>query len=191
MCCYELKEKILATNDYSTFAKIIHDFMKDAAYSWFNALEEKERNALVMLEFDPAVVTTMMFFSKHDDYFSYGYTSVLEAILTKAEQMAERDKYNMMDVSCLRDITWNAMRQFEEEKKTRDYAAKIAAELGMETGIRDLENILVRNSDNVRYYKRAKYASSRDLRKAFLHDILDYLRANYNGGACNEEEEDE
>ena len=191
MYYYELKEKILATNDYPTFAKIIYDFMKDAAYSWFNALEEKERKALVMLEFDPAVATTMMFFSKHDDYFSCGYTDVLEAILTKAEQMADRDKYNMMGVGQMHDITWNAMRQFEEEKKARDYATKIAAELNMETGIRDLETVLVRNSCNVRYYKHAKYASSRDLRKAFLHDILDYLRANYNGGVCNEEEEDE
>lgn len=188
---FELKEKILATNDYSTFAKIIRDFMKDAAYSWFSTLEEKERNALVMLEFDPAVATTMMFFRKDTHLFSDRYMDVLEAILTKAEQMADRDKHNMLGIGNMQEIAWNAMRQFEEEKKTRDYAAKIAAELNMETGIRDLENVLVRNNGNVRYYKHAKYASSRDLRKLFLHDILDYLRANYNGGPCNEEEEDE
>ena len=188
---FELKEKILATNDYSTFAKIVRDFMKDAAYSWLDALEEKERNALVMLEFDPAIATTMMFFRKDIHLFSDRYMDVLEAILTKAEQMADRDKHNMLGIGNMQEIAWNAMRQFEEEKKTRDYAAKIAAELNMKTGIHDLENVLVRNSGNVRYYRHAKYASSRDLRKLFLHDILDYLRANYNGGPCNEEEEDE
>ena len=187
---FELKEKILATNDYSTFAKIIRDFMKDAAYSWFSTLEEKERNALVMLEFDPAVATTMMFFRKDTHLFSDRYMDVLEAILTKAEQMADRDKHNMLGIGNMQEIAWNAMRQYEEEKKTRDYAAKIAAELDMKTGIRDLENVLVRNNGNVRYYKHAKYASSRDLRKLFLHDILDYLRANYNGGPCNEEEDE-
>lgn len=186
---FELKEKILATNDYSTFAKIIRDFMKEAAYNWFSALDEKEQKALVMLEFDPAVATTLMFFRQDTHIFSDRYMDVLEAILTKAEQMADQDKLDVMGLSHMRSIAFNAMCQSKEERRMRDYATKIAAELSMETGIHDLENILVRNSGNVRYYKQAKYASSRDLRKVFLHDILDYLRANYNGGPCNEEDE--
>lgn len=186
---YELKNKILDTNDYSAFAKIIRDFMKEAAYNWFSALDEKEQKALVMLEFDPAVATTMMFFRKDTHLFSDRYMDVLEAILTKAEQMADQDKLDMMGLSHMRGIACNAMLQLKEERIMRNYAAKIAAELNMETGIHDLENVLVRNNSNVHYYKHAKYASSRDLRKAFLHDILDYLRANYNGGPCNEEDE--
>ncbi len=187
----ELKEKILAANDCSTFCKIIHDFMKDAAYNWFNALEEKERKALVMLEFDPAVATTMMFFSKGDTHlFSDIYTDVLEAILTKAEQLAKMGKLNTMGLDYMFQIVWNATKQVEEERKVRDRAAQIAMEFNMDTGIGNLENILVKNSGKVREYKRAKYSFSRDLRKLFLHDLLDYLRANYNGGACNEEKDE-
>lgn len=190
MYSHELKNKILATNDYSTFAKIIRDFMKEAAYNWFSALDEKEQKALVMLEFDPAVATTLMFFRQDTHIFSDRYMDVLEAILTKAEQMADQDRLDIMGFGDMRVIAFNAMRQSKEEDRIRDYAAKITAELSMETGIHDLENILVRNSGNVRYYKKVKYTSSRDLRKVFLHDILDYLRANYNGGACNEEKDE-
>lgn len=186
---FVLESKILAANDYSTFAKAVRDYMKEIALNWFNRLEEKERKALIMLDFDSSITTTMMFFNSQA--YLAGYDDVLEAILSKAEQIAEQNEFNFSgDDGFMREIAWQAKWQAKKEQEAHDYAIKIAAEMDMHTGVDALESLLKKNSGGVCFYKHAKYSSSRDLRKVFLRDILECLRKDYGNDAYSEEEDE-
>ena len=187
----ELTSTIRNTNSSRALRSALHGFLNDAAMTWWNGLEDNQRKAIVLLNFDASVVTTMVFFGR-DWGFGGSYSDVLDLILDKAELLAKEDTstWEPWDYE-LRSIIGCARQQIEREEEARRTAAEIARDLDMETGVKALEDLLVNNSGLVRANKKRKEAYAKEMRKAFLGDALFYLQKHYNDNDNNEEEEGE
>lgn len=185
----ELTSTIRNTNSSRALRSALHGFLNDAAMTWWNGLEDNQRKAIILLDFDASVVTTMVFFGR-DWGFGGSYSDVLDLILDKAELLAQETDADSWDYE-LRCIIGCARQQMEREEEARRTAAEIARDLDMETGINALEDLLVNNSGLVRASKKKKEAYAKEMRKAFLGDALFYLQKHYNDNDTNEEEEDE
>lgn len=185
----ELASTIRNANSSRVLRSALHGFLNDAAMTWWNGLEDNQRKAIILLDFDASVVTTMVFFGRDWD-FRGSYGDVLELILDKAELLAKEDSSASepwdYELRCIID---RARQQMECEEEARHKAAEIARELGMETGVGALEDLLVNNSGFVRANKKQKETYAKEMRKAFLEDALSYLQKHYNDN--NEEDEDE
>ena len=181
------EEAIREAKDSVSFNKIINQFLQDAAMNWWHGLEENQRQAIILLDFNRAVVTTMVFFSEHDWGFCGSYTDVLTLILEKAEELARSEHEQAGWHYDMDSLTQYVKLQFEAEQAARSKAAAIASELCMETGISTLENLLVSNSGIVRCRRKSKLEHVKEMRKELLHDVLNYLEKHY----MDNEEEDE
>jgi hypothetical protein len=187
----ELTSTIRNAESSRALRSALRGFLNNAAMTWWNELSDNQRQAIILLDFDASVVTTMVFFGR-DWGFGGSYGDVLELILDKAELLAQEDSTTWAPWDCdLRCIIDRARLQMEYEEEARRKAAEIVRELGMETGVKALEDLLVNNSGLVRFNKKRKEEYAKDMRKAFLGDALTYLQKHYNDNDNNEEEEDE
>lgn len=185
----ELTSVIRDANSSRLLRSALHGFLNEAAMTWWNGLEDNERKAIILLDFDASVVTTMVFFGR-DWGFGGSYGDVLELILDKAELLAQEKDADSWDYE-LRCIIDCARQQKQYEEDARHKAAEIVRELGMETGVNALEELLVNNSGLVRANKKRKEAYAKEMRKAILGDALIYLQKHYKDSDSNEEEGDE
>lgn len=164
--------------DARTFRSVLRNYLNESAAQWWRGLRDNERQAIILLDFDPSVVTTMVFFGR-DWGFSGSYTEVMEAILEKAELLTAEKELDGWDFD-LRVIAGYAQAQAQAEQEARAKAATIARELSMSTGISTLETLLMEHSGDVRNHKKWKTDHAKALRKAFLTDALNYLRSHHN-----------
>jgi len=169
---------IRSTSDIRAFRSAIRGYLNDSAMQWWRGLRENERQAIILLDFDPSVVTTMVFFGR-DWGFGGGYHDVLDAILDKVDLLANAEELGNWDYD-LRTIINYARAQAQAEQSARAKAAAIAQELSMSTGISTLETLLMEHSGDVLNHKKWKIDRVKEMRKAFLSDALSYLRKNYN-----------
>lgn len=185
----ELTSTIRNAESSRVLRSALRGFLNDAAMTWWNGLEDNQRKAIILLDFDASVVTTMVFFGR-DWGFGGSYGDVLELILDKAELLAQEDStaWEPWDYE-LRSVIDRARLQMECEEEARHKAAEIARELGMETGVSTLEDLLVNNSGLVRANKKRKEEYAKEMRKAFLNDALRYLESHYNDQPTEEEDE--
>lgn len=168
---------IRSASDIRAFRAAVRGYLNDSAMEWWHGLEDNERQAIILLDFNPSVVTTMVFFGR-DWGFGGGYTDIMEAILEKAELLANEEELSNWD-SDLRVIIYCARAQAQAEKDARAKAAAIAQEMNLVAGCNALENLLIKNSGIVRDNKKRKMEYAKEMRKAFLADALYYLRKNY------------
>lgn len=185
----ELTSTIRNAESSRILRSALRGFLNDAAMTWWNGLEDNQRKAIVLLNFDASVVTTMVFFGR-DWGFGGSYGDVLELILDKAELLAKEDTttWEPWDYE-LRSIIGCARQQMEREEEARRTAAEIARDLDMETGVKALEDLLVNNSGLVRANKKRKEAYAKEMRKAFLNDALRYLESHHDDQPTEEEDE--
>lgn len=169
---------IRSTPDIYAFRLAVLNYLSDSVMQWWRNLQENERQAIILLDFDPSVVTTMAFFS-HGRGFGGGYDDVLNAILYKAALLDEEEQQGDWSNS-FRTIIDYAHAQAQAEQEARTKAAAIAQEMNLAAGYNTLETLLVENSGTVRNNKKLKMESAKNMRKAFLEDALNYLRKNYN-----------
>lgn len=169
---------IRSASDIHAFRSAVRGYLNDSAMQWWRGLLENERKAIILLDFDPSVVTTMAFFGRGWS-FSGGYHDVLNAILYKVDLLASEEELDNWDYG-LRTIIDYAREQANAEKIARERAAAIAQEMDLAAGFDVLETLLVKNSGTVRNNKKRKTGSAKEMRKAFLADALNYLRNNYN-----------
>ena len=172
---------IRSTSNIYAFRLAVLNYLSDSVMrGWRDKLLENERKAIILLDFDPSVVTTMAFFS-HGDGFGGGYHEVLNAILDKAGILADEEQLVGGDWdNSLRTIIYYARAQAQAEQEARVKAAAIAREMELTAGYNTLETLLVENSGSVRNNKKLKMENAKNMRKAFLEDALNYLRKNYN-----------
>lgn len=169
---------IRSTSDIHAFLSAVRGYLNDSAMRWWHGLQENERQAIILLDFNPSVVTTMVFFGR-DWGFGGGYTDVMEAILEKAELLVNEKELSNWDSDFL-SIIYHAREQARAEQDMRAKAAAIAQEMNLAAGYNTLENLLVKNSGAVRKSKKRKVEDAKEMRKAILSDALNYLRKNYN-----------
>ena len=174
---------IRSASDIRAFRAAIRGYLNDSAMEWWHGLEDDERQAIILLDFDPSVVTTMVFFGRdcgfgRDWGFGDGYHDVLDAIFEKADLLANEEELSNWD-SDLCSVIYYARAQARAEKNARAKAAAIAQEMDLVKGYNALETLLVKNSGIVRDSKKRKAEDAKKMRKAFLADALYYLRENY------------
>lgn len=171
---------IQSASDARTFYAAIREYLNNSAMEWWHGLQENERKAIILLDFDPSVVTTMVFFGRGWG-FGGGYHDVLDAILNKADLLIDEEELGNWDYD-LRTIIYYARMQARAEQEARTKAAAIAQEMDLAAGYKALETLLVENGGTVRNNKKCKTEHAKNMRKAFLVDALNYLHKNYNKG---------
>ena len=168
---------IHSASDIRAFRAAVRGYLNDSAMKWWHGLQENERQAIILLDFNPSVVTTMVFFGR-DWGFGGGYTDVMEAILEKADLLANEKELSNWDSDFL-SVIYHARAQARAEHDVRAKAAAIAQEMNLIAGYNTLENLLIKNSGTVRKSKKRKVEDAKEMRKAILSDALNYLRKNY------------
>ena len=183
-------EAVRNTTDSRALRSALRGFLCESAMNWWHGLEENQRKAIILLDFNPSVVTTMVFFGERDWGFGGSYSDVLDLILSKAEMLAEAETQGKWDYD-ISSIVHYARMQAQAEQAAREKAMAVAQELGMLTGVSALEELLVENSGEVRNNRKYKKNLAKDMRKAFLSDALRYLELHHNDQPIDEEGEDE
>lgn len=181
-------EAVRNTTDSRALRSALRGFLCESAMTWWHGLEENQRKAIILLDFNPAVVTTMVFFGDCDWGFGGSYSDVLDLILDKAELLANEEELGNWDYD-LRTIINYARAQAQAEQDARAKAAAIAQEMDLAAGYNALETLLVKNSGTVRNSKKYKTESAKEMRKAFLEDALSYLERHHNDKSTEEEDE--
>lgn len=181
-------EAVRNTADSRALRSALRGFLCESAMTWWRGLEENQRKAIILLDFNPAVVTTMVFFGDCDWGFGGSYSDVLELILDKAELLAQAEIQGKWDYDISSIIHYTRM-QAQAEQAAREKAMAVAQELGMVTGLSALEDLLVENSGNVRDNCKHKKNLAKEMRKAFLSDALRYLELHHNDQPTEEEDE--
>lgn len=181
-------EAVRNTTDSRALRSALRGFLCESAMTWWHGLEENQRKAIVLLDFNPAVVTTMVFFGDCDWGFGGSYGDMLELILDKAEMLATSEAQDNWDYD-IREIVLRARAQAQAEQVAREKAMTVAQELGMVTGLSALEDLLVENSGEVRNNRKHKKELAKEMRKAFLSDALHYLERHHNDQPTEEEDE--
>ena len=181
-------EAVRNTTDSRALRSALRGFLCDSAMNWWNGLEDNQRKAIILLDFNPAVVTTMVFFGDRDWGFGGSYSDVLELILDKVELLANEEVTAVWDFE-IRSIITYVRQQAAAEKAAREKAAAVAQELCMVTGISNLEELLMQNSGDVCYNRKLKKELAKEMRKEFLSDALQYLARHYNDQPTEEEDE--
>lgn len=186
----ETENAIRNTTDSRALRAALRGFLCDSAMNWWHGLEENQRKAIILLDFNPAVVTTMVFFGERDWGFGGSYSDVLELILNKAEMLAEEDPEDMTKWDWeFSHIVSYARQQALAKQAAREKAAAVAQELGMVAGISNLEELLMQNSGEVCNNRKRKKELAKEMRKDFLNDALHYLAQHYNDQPTEEEDE--
>lgn len=181
-------EAVRNTTDSRALRSALRGFLSESAMTWWHGLEENQRKAIVLLDFNPAVITTMVFFGDCDWGFGGSYGDMLELILDKAEMLATSEAQDNWDYD-IREIVLRARAQAQAEQVAREKAMAVAQELGMVTGVSALEDLLVENSGEVRNNRKHKKNLAKEMRKAFLSDALRYLERHHNDKPIEEEDE--
>ena len=181
-------EAIRNTTDSRSLRSALRGFLCESAMTWWHGLEDNQRKAIILLDFDPSVVTTMVFFGERDWGFGGSYTDVLDLILNKAEMLAEAETQGKWDYD-ISSIIHYARMQAQAEQAAREKAVAVAQELGMVTGLSALEDLLVENSGEVRNNRKHKKNLAKEMRKAFLSDALRYVELHHNDQPTEEEDE--
>ena len=181
-------EAVRNTTDSRALRSALRGFLCASAMTWWHGLEENQRKAIVLLDFNPAVVTTMVFFNERDWGFGGSYTDVLRLILDKADMLVNEEELDNWDYD-LRTIILYARAQAQAEQVACEKAMAVAQELGMATGLSDLRDLLIENSGEVRNSRKYKKDRAKEMRKAFLSDALCYLACHHNDQPIKEEDE--
>lgn len=181
-------EAVRNTTDSRALRSALRGFLCESAMTWWRGLEENQRKAIVLLDFNPAVVTTMVFFGDCDWGFGGSYSDVLDLILDKAELLAKAEVQGKWDYD-ISSIIHYARMQAQAEQAAREKAVAVAQELGMVTGLSALEDLLVENSGEVRNNRKHKKNLAKEMRKAFLSDALRYVELHHNDQPTEEEDE--
>lgn len=180
-------ETVRNATDSRSLRSALRGFLCESAMTWWHELEENQRKAIILLDFDPSVVTTMVFFGS-DWGFGNSYTDVLDLILNKAELLATSEAQDKWDYD-IREIARHACMQAQAEQAAREKAVAVAQELGMVTGLSALEDLLIKNSGKVCDNRKYKENLAKKMRKAFLSDALRYVKLHHNDQPAKEEDE--
>lgn len=181
-------EAVRNTTDSRALRSALRGFLCESAMTWWHGLEDNQRKAIILLDFNPAVVTTMVFFGDCEWGFGGSYGDMLDLILDKAELLATSEAQDKWDYD-IREIALRARMQAQAEQAAREKAMAVAQELGMVTGVSALEDLLVENSSEVRNNRKYKKNLAKEMRKAFLSDALRYLEHHHNDQPTEEEDE--
>lgn len=160
----------------------IENYIIDCARNWWKALRPAEREAVVLLDFNPSVVSSMLFFGTTPHGFVYDYDTIKNALYHKSANLAATKsddfRYNFNSRICgMVDLQHDGEAYQNEAYET---GKTLAATLGLsENATCDLCALLGRESGKVKRARENLRKTASDYRREFLSAAMTYLRYHY------------
>lgn len=160
----------------------IESYIIASARDWWKALRPAEREAIVLLSFNPSVVSSMMFFGSTPHGFAWDYDTIKSALYRKSADLAATKsddfRYNFNSWLCnMVDLQHDGEVCQNEARET---AKTIAATLGLsDCAAFDLANLLACESGKVKQARKALKEAANEYRRAFLGAAMTYLKYHY------------
>lgn len=160
----------------------IENYICECARDWWKALRPTEREAVVLLDFNPSVVSSMMFFSTTPNCFVNEYDIIRRALYQKSSDLAatksDSFRYNFNSRLCRMVDLQHDGEAYQNE--ARETAKTIAATLGLsENATFDLCALLGRESGKVKKARENLHKTASDYRRNFLGAAMTYLKLHY------------
>ena len=160
----------------------IENYICESARDWWKALRPTEREAIVLLDFNPSVVSSMMFFGDTPHGFVWDYGTIKSVLYHKSAILADAGsndfRYNFNSRICgMVDLQHDGETFQEEARKT---AKTIAATLGLsENATLDLCTFLARESGKVKRTRENLRKTTSEYRRKFLGAAMTYLKHHH------------
>lgn len=178
----QFRDALITAHSSEEINAILHAYINEAAENWWRHLDNKEQQALQLLDFDVTVATSMMFFTKYHEFLD-DYIIIALDVDCRAEKLAAECDYNYrscLDHRYLGSIAGGHVELKEAKESARNQAIALAANLGMDgDATLELAGMVIRNSGYVKERKKVVKERVNNLRKDLLHDSLKYLRQKY------------
>lgn len=160
----------------------IENYICESARDWWKALRPTERDAIVLLDFNPSVVSSMLFFGTTPHRFVDNYDIIKRALYHKSSNLATTKsddfRYNFNSRICgMVDLQHDGMVYQNEAYET---GKTLAATLGLsEDATFDLCALLGRESGKVKQARENLHKTTSDYRREFLGAAMTYLKYHY------------
>ena len=160
----------------------IENYIIGCARDWWKALRPTERDAIVLLDFNPSVVSSMLFFGTTPHRFADEYDIINRALYHKSANLAatkgDEFRYNFNSrIRGMVDLQHDGMVYQNEAYET---AKTLAATLGLsENATCDLCALLGRESGKVKQARENLHKTASGYRREFLGAAMTYLKYHY------------
>ena len=160
----------------------IENYIIECARDWWKALRPTEREAIVLLDFNPSVVSSMLFFGTTPHCFADEYDTIKRVLYHKSADLAETKsddfRHNFNSRMCgMVDLQHDGEAYQNEACET---AQTIAATLGLSEGAAfDLRVLLTRESGKVKQVRETLHKTASEYRREFLGAAMTYLKYHY------------
>lgn len=160
----------------------IENYIIRCARDWWKALCPTEREAIVLLNFNPSVVSSMLFFGTTPHCFADEYVIIKRALYSKSADLAATKnddfRYNFNSQMCgMVDLQHDGMAYQNEASEA---AQTIAATLGLSNNAAfDLRALLMRESGKVKQAREALHQTANEYRRKFLSVAMNHLKYHY------------
>lgn len=160
----------------------IKNYITECTRSWWKALRPTEREAVVLLDFNPSVVSSMMFFGTTQHCFANEYDIIKRALYYKSADLAETKsddfRYNFSSRMCGMVGLQRAGEAYQNE--AREAAQTVAATLGLsEKATFDLMTLLAHESGKVKRTRETLRETASKYRREFLSTAMTYLKYHH------------
>lgn len=182
----------IATSDANdTLYRNIKDYLYYTGKQWWENLSTEAKEAIRLLDFDSAVVSTMMFFSKKGDYFD-DYLVIREAISDLVNTIADEvmptlsHGYVKMPTDASNRVRYN----FEMKEAVlatclaRKTERDLSDDLDRVFNLYDVQPhdrkfakaVIITDSGVVKNHYKNRNEAIKTIRKECLSELMDYLR---------------
>lgn len=160
----------------------IENYIIESAHDWWKALRPAERDAIILLDFNPSVVSSMMFFGTTPHGFVWDYDTIKSALYRKSANLAatksDNFRYNFNSRICGMVDLQHAGEAYQNE--ARETAKTVAATLGLSGDATfDLCTLLARESGKVKQAHEYLRKTASEYRREFLGAAMTYLKYHY------------
>lgn len=160
----------------------IENYICESARDWWKALRPAERDAIVLLDFNPSVVSSMLFFGTTPHGFVWDYDTIKSALYRKSADLAatKSDDFRYNFNRQIRNMVDRQLEGVTYETEARKTAKTIATTLGLsDNAAFDLSNLLACESSKVKQARKALKETANEYRREFLGAAMTYLRYHY------------
>jgi hypothetical protein len=160
----------------------IENYIIECAREWWKALRPTEREAVVLLNFNPSVVSSMMFFGDTPHRFVDNYDTIKRALYHKSANLAatKSDDFRYHFNEWLCDMV-NLQHDGEAyQNEALETAQTVAATLDLsKDAVYALRVLLARESGKVKQARKNLHKAASEYRHEFLRVAMNYLKYHY------------
>lgn len=160
----------------------IENYIIGCARDWWKALRPTEREAIVLLDFNPSVVSLMLFFGATPHCFVDEYNVIKRALYHKSADLAatKSDDFRYNFNSRLCDMVGLQQDGEAYQNEACEAAQTIAATLGLSNNAAaDLRALLMRESGKVKQARDALHQTANEYCRKFLSVAMIHLKHHY------------